>query len=70
MRGGILGFNHHEVVGLEINLEDKDEAHLTLGRQYLDGLLHQHVLLGFLFSGLLGVRTNTLHYHLHLELVN
>lgn len=70
MPRGVLGLDHHEVVGLEIDLEDKDEAHLALGWENLDGLLHQHVLLGFFLCGLFGIGVHTLHNHFHLELVD
>lgn len=70
MPGRVLGLDHHEVVGLKVDLEYEYEAHLPLGREYLDRVLHQHVFLRFLLSRLFRVRTHSLNDHLHFKLVD
>ena len=70
VRGRVVGLDHHEVVRLEVHLEYEDEAHLRLGRQQLDRVLHQHVLLGLLLAGDLGIGRHPLDHHLHLQLLD
>ena len=64
VRRSVLNLNHHEVVGLEVDFENENETHLALGRQNLDGVLHQNVLLWFLSGCLLGVRADSLDHNL------
>ena len=70
MSRSVLSLNHHKIVCLEVNFENKDETHLTLGRQNLNGILHQDVLLGFFTCGLLRVRTDSLNNDFHFKLID
>ena len=70
MSRGVLGFNHHKVVGLEIDLENEDEPHLALSWKELDSVLHQDIFFRLLSGCLLRIRAHPLNYDLHLQVFN
>ena len=70
MRRSVIGLNHHEVVGLEIYLENEYETHLRFGWQNFDSVLHQNIFFWFFFASHFRIGIDSLHYNLHLKLLN
>ena len=70
MRRSVIGLDHHEVVGLEIYLENEYETHLRFGWQNFYGVLHQNIFFRFFFASHFRVRIDSLHCDFHLKLLN